>query len=130
MGALAEVAATVRAGVADLNAVVAALYAARTKLEQARGRLVNASRGAAGADLPGTAVKLANAASRADESATLIVRATESLAHYSTNVMGFPLTANGFASRARTADNTVPSTSPVTPDWVTRAGEELLRLLP
>ncbi|MEN3612418.1 DddA-like double-stranded DNA deaminase toxin [Plantactinospora sp. ZYX-F-223] len=130
MSLLAEVAAVIRAGVADLNAVVATLYVARTKLDQARRRLVTASEGATDSQLPYAGAKLAQAAGRADESATLILRGAEALARYSTDAMGFPLASDGSASGAGAFDNPAPPAGAAAPRWVASMAEALLPLLP
>jgi hypothetical protein len=130
MSLLAEVAAAVRAGVADLNAVVATLYVARTKLDQARRRLVDAAQGAATAQLRHATARLTQAAGHADESATLILRSAEALAHYSTTAMAVPLTFDGSAPVGGNADDPVPPSGTSPPPWLASVAEALLPLLP
>lgn len=126
MGALAEVAAIVRAKVADLNVVAAALYIVRMKLDQAYWRLAFATQGAGRHELADAATKLSGAAGRADEAAALTMRAAEALAYYSTDVMGFLLSVAGRTTVGHVA---LPTASAV-PDWVHRVGAVIRRLLP
>ncbi|MGW0434084.1 DddA-like double-stranded DNA deaminase toxin [Micromonospora sp. NPDC003197] len=127
MSALAEVAATIRAKVADLNAVAAALYTARAKLDQAQRRLAAVAYGAGRHEVTDAATTLSGAAGRADEAATLTLRAAEALAYYSTTIIGVPLSAAGGTSTEQSAN--LPF-APVVPEWVHHVGEGICQLLP
>lgn len=127
MGAVADLAATVRAKVTDLNRTVAGLYAVRAMLEQARHRLDGAARGAERPGLAEATRMTARAADRADQASILIMRAAEALAYYSTTAMGFPLSPTGGTETRQTSR---PSAMPTAPDWVRQVAVDLRQLLP
>ncbi|MFV2083926.1 DddA-like double-stranded DNA deaminase toxin [Micromonospora sp. LOL_021] len=127
MSILADVAAIVRARVADLNVAIGELYTARSKIERAHWQMAAATRGTDDAGLSQAIAELVRCSVRVDHGASLVIHTTENLAYFSTTVLGFPLSADGSGRPLQQPEYLRPD---AVPTWVHDVASTVHALMP